>query len=446
MEDVLEAIKLFLFVKNSAFIIGADSRLVEAAVRRRFPQLPGDNAEVGRDYLEKIIQYPVRVPPLNACELETYINFLFASKAKLAEGLFETTRKTVLECNAESLMAVRFNHGVALEHFKELPPDLVKDLALAERLAPILALGLNGNPRQCKRFLNTLMMRMDMAESRKLPLQKRILAKLMLLEYLNPEWFKRLATVQAAEDGRPDILRQLEHKVSAKDSTTETPTQDSPSTDGTTLKTTRKKHSDASDIADSSSTRTPAADFGDFATWLTDPWMRDWLASEPAIAGEDLRPYFYFSRDSLGQLGAAVRRMTPRAQETLEKLLQESEGVRVVALKQAPSLSPADAAAVFEALVVRVGQDEDLNANTSAFPRLFEWVKARPELCGQLLSFLARLPVTDIPLQTTAKIMSLTKGTETEPAARQLLETWRKSSANKQLATLAAKQLERPER
>jgi hypothetical protein len=53
----LEAIKLFLFVPRQFFILGADERLIEYAVRRRFPELPGSDAEVGRDYLEKLFKY-----------------------------------------------------------------------------------------------------------------------------------------------------------------------------------------------------------------------------------------------------------------------------------------------------------------------------------------------------------------------------------------------------
>jgi predicted KAP-like P-loop ATPase len=58
--ETLEAIKLFLFVRNTAFILGADERLVKYAVRKRFPELPGERVEVGRDYLEKLVQFPVR--------------------------------------------------------------------------------------------------------------------------------------------------------------------------------------------------------------------------------------------------------------------------------------------------------------------------------------------------------------------------------------------------
>ena len=55
------------------------------AVRRRFPELPGERAEVGRDYLEKLVQFPVRIPPLGRAEMETYINLLFAEKAGLSK-------------------------------------------------------------------------------------------------------------------------------------------------------------------------------------------------------------------------------------------------------------------------------------------------------------------------------------------------------------------------
>lgn len=64
-----------------------------------------------------------------------------------------------------------------------MPDKLADNLGLAQRIAPLLAAGLNGNPRQCKRFLNALVMRVEMAKTRKVELQQRVLAKLMLLEY-----------------------------------------------------------------------------------------------------------------------------------------------------------------------------------------------------------------------------------------------------------------------
>jgi hypothetical protein len=438
--ETLEAIKLFLFVKNSAFIIGADERLVKYAVRRRFPELPGERTEVGRDYLEKLIQFPVRIPPLNACEVETYINMLFASKTSLPNGAFEKVRTRVLQCNAESLMTVRFNHGVASEVLGQVPEELIKDLALAERLAPILATGLNGNPRQCKRFLNTLIMRMNMAESRKLTLQKRILAKLMLLEYLKPEYFQKLAAAQAVEDGRPRILRQLEHAV-VKDSKNQAQVSESSLENGGSQD--KKKRETSKETTGEVAIEKPSFDLGEFAGWLKDEWMHSWLASEPTLSAEDLRPYFYFSRDTLDQLGSAVRRMTPRAQEMLGRLLHASDAIRQLAIEEVKSLIPADAAAIFEAIAVRVTQEEGLGSGDSVFSRLFDLAGVRSELRPQLTAFLDRLPVADIPFDTIPKIINITKDTETEPATRRLMEKWHKNTSNPRLATLAGKQFSR---
>jgi predicted KAP-like P-loop ATPase len=116
--ETLEAIKLFLFAHKTAFILGADERLVNYAVRKRFPELPGERVEVGRDYLEKLVQFPVRVPPLGRTEIETYINLLFAKTGGLTPEQFEEARKRATTCNATSLLDVRFNHGVAAEILK----------------------------------------------------------------------------------------------------------------------------------------------------------------------------------------------------------------------------------------------------------------------------------------------------------------------------------------
>jgi predicted KAP-like P-loop ATPase len=103
--ETLEAIRLFLFAPRTAFILGADERLVRYAVRRRFPELPGERVEVGRDYLEKLIQFPIRVTPLGRMELETYIGLLFAN-LHLADNQFEDSRAKALFRERELLHEV----------------------------------------------------------------------------------------------------------------------------------------------------------------------------------------------------------------------------------------------------------------------------------------------------------------------------------------------------
>ncbi|MEA2728231.1 MAG: hypothetical protein QOF70_2706 [Acetobacteraceae bacterium] len=59
----LEAIRLFLFVERTAFVIGADEVMIEHSVREHFPDLPPSSgpASYARNYLEKLIQVPFRI-------------------------------------------------------------------------------------------------------------------------------------------------------------------------------------------------------------------------------------------------------------------------------------------------------------------------------------------------------------------------------------------------
>src|SRR5688572_29404270 len=90
----LEAIKLFLNVGNTAFVIGADPRIVRHAIAVRYrdsleaartSNSPGETAiEAGeqlvKDYLEKLIQVPYHLPRLSPAEIETYLSLLFAKR------------------------------------------------------------------------------------------------------------------------------------------------------------------------------------------------------------------------------------------------------------------------------------------------------------------------------------------------------------------------------
>jgi predicted KAP-like P-loop ATPase len=412
--ETLEAIKLFLFVPHTAFIIGADERLVQYAVRRRFPELPGERSDVGRDYLEKLIQYPVRVPPLSRAEMETYINLLFAKTEAEDADAFEKARAAAVSCDATTLLDVRFNVGIAKDCFDPLPGDLAERMALAARISPLLAAGLNGNPRQCKRFLNALVMRVAMAKSRNVELEERILAKLMLLESFRPESFKRLSETQAIEDGKPSELREAEKLLQ-------------PASYATDKKA--KAKSEPDDVE-------PV-----LPVWLSDRWVKSWLALEPLLSDVDLRPYFFFARDRLAGLGSAAQRMTPKAQETLAKLFHASEAMRQNALADASQLGEADSAAVLEALAEKARGEDDGGEPTSALNRAFDWSIARPELVPQLLTLLESLPDGALPVTVIPKVLN-TKG-EYAPQARKLVQRWAESSSNLHLRAAAKHRLDK---
>lgn len=423
--ETLEAIKLFLFVPNTAFVLGADERLVEYAVRRRFPELPGEHAEVGRDYLEKLVQFPVRIPPLGRPEMQTYINLLFAKNGGLLPGKFDDLRKRAISpAGADSLLEVRVNHGIVKEVLGDVPGELEENLAIAERIAPVLAKGLNGNPRQCKRFLNMLVMRTAMARSRKIVLKDRVLAKLMLLEYLRPESFKKLAEVQAEQAGRP---RELADAERLPEGPSDQPDPALPKLEVSGKPTNaRPLPPRPTQARDSNKERTAR----ELPPWLADPWVQEWVCSEPLLASEDLRPYVFFSRDILGPLGTTIQRMSPAAQQLLTDLFQRSEAARNNALKKAKNIPAVDAAAVFEALADRARRDEEPSDDTSAFARLCDWCEARPDLFAQLMTFLPSMPASSVPVTIVPKIEKLS-GTDPERRrqAKSLIETWARGPA-----------------
>ena len=47
--DTLEAIKLFLSVKKTTFIVAVDQRIIEYAVRTKYPQIEG--FDISSDYI-----------------------------------------------------------------------------------------------------------------------------------------------------------------------------------------------------------------------------------------------------------------------------------------------------------------------------------------------------------------------------------------------------------
>jgi predicted KAP-like P-loop ATPase len=404
----LEAIKLFLFAKKTAFIIGADERLIKYAVRRRFPEMPGDNTEVGRDYLEKLIQYPIRIPPLSDLELTIYVNLLFTN-LYIDIGEFEFVREGVLKKKNEDQFGFRLNLGNIADFTDNVSEDLKEALLLSAQLIPVLTVGLNGNPRQTKRFLNTLLLRYEMAKCTGEELNKRILAKLMLLEYFKSETFKAFYEEQAKNEGLIPWIGNVEELLK-KDVLEET------DLDGLSIEQ---------------------------QAYLQDSWIKNWLTSELPLASVNLQPYFYFSRDKLTSSGIKLQRMSSEAQEIFRKLLNNAETVKNVALRQAATISPGDASAIFETLSEKIKHDGNQKGENSPLKKLVDFCEVRKELISQFLVMVEKFPHQTLPVSVVTWITSLTAETEHEQIGVKILEEWGKSKTNEPLAKIAKRKLQK---
>ena len=54
--EIFEAMRLFLFVEGTSFVIGADQRLIEYAIKSKYKEVPGNNLDISKEYLEKVVQ------------------------------------------------------------------------------------------------------------------------------------------------------------------------------------------------------------------------------------------------------------------------------------------------------------------------------------------------------------------------------------------------------
>lgn len=405
----LEAIKLFLFIERSAFIISADERLIKYAVRKRFPEIPGDASEVGRDYLEKLIQFPLRIPNLSESEMESYVNLLFSSNHIKDKEIFEKLRQQALKRRSSDLFGSALNSSNISDYLEksEIPTELIEDLGLSAQIIPVLSPGLNGNPRQCKRFLNTLLMRFQMAQTRKVELKKRVLAKLMLLEYFKPETFRNLSELQNKQEGTPKEVTEIERFKNKEDD------------------------KDKKQLKE------------ELAAWLGDDWLDKWFNSSPKLTGIDLRPYFFFSRDQLSALGAESSRMSSQAQETYQKLISESEATNGLGVKAISSLNSVDAAAVFQAFTSKIREIDTPNIRNKMIKNLCLICESKIELHSELFSFFRTFPNSNLTMAVVPQFIKATSKTKSPNLIIEILTIWSKVENNQRLANAAKKQLEK---
>lgn len=82
--QTLEAIKLFLDKSGCVFVLGADTKIVQAAVETHYKNA-GITGESAKDYLEKIIQLRFDIPPIVEKAMEAYLQS--QDKTKVDEAM-----------------------------------------------------------------------------------------------------------------------------------------------------------------------------------------------------------------------------------------------------------------------------------------------------------------------------------------------------------------------
>lgn len=298
----LEAIKLFLNVEKTAFVIGADPRIVRHAIEYRYKtdgienssDADSRNKRIVSDYLEKLIQVPYNLPKLSDREVETYMTLLFCKKELKPETFhkilqeFYKSRKTN-RYGAFGFGDIQGIDGLLLE---EERGKLSESVSLIASLSSIITDGLNGNPRQIKRFLNTFTLRkrlVDVADISNFKID--ILVKLMVLEYSDLSLFKKIYEWQVSQNGEPKELADLEAFAQVQNK-----------------EDIRKNFS---------------------PEWASDKIIK-WLNIDPKLLGKDLRDYFWISRDQLDKSISGSSLIARHIRDLCKNLIDHGSGTILV--------------------------------------------------------------------------------------------------------------------
>lgn len=307
--EVFEAMRLFLFVEGMSFVIGADERLIQYSIKSKYKEVPGNNLDIGKEYLEKVIQYPLYIPQLTQAEVNQYLACLLLRQTLTTEDDFNKILEIVYTLSPDQ--------NFTMELINDNAPDVAErckeDMALARQISSVLAPSINGNPRQCKRFLNTLYMRIELAKARKVNLDKNILAKLMLAEYFNPEFFKAVTKSENRE-----LFKSFEKG--------EDMNEDNP-----------------------------------FAAWKDKDWVKKWMQNGTRIDEEKLDKYVYFAdvKNRYGQSNLDL--LSPTARKCYEQLIDGTETNRLRALKSVDGITPGEKAIIASEIFTIIENTQTIN-------------------------------------------------------------------------------------
>ncbi|MCB0728550.1 MAG: tetratricopeptide repeat protein [Ignavibacteriae bacterium] len=158
--DILESIKLFLNVPQTVFVIGTDVKVIENGLKQKYDE---KSDELAKNYLDKIIQVPFRIPPLS--------------------------KKDIIDHFIPSLQIA----------------DEIKEYAF------IIA-DAGNNPRTVKRLLNNIELQKILSKTRDIVIEDIILVKLNVLEFRWKEFHSDMIEIYSGKnENLLKIMDEYEH-------------------------------------------------------------------------------------------------------------------------------------------------------------------------------------------------------------------------------------------
>ena len=276
--QTLEAIRLFLFLNRTAFIIAADEEMIRHSVAEHYKDLSYRHQI---DYLDKLIQIPIRVPKAGVLEIRAYLYMLYAIHQKIPTAKLASLRQFLETHLQQSWKSQSLNPEDVTKTIEEQHNKvLLSDFERANRIAPLLANSPNvyGNPRIVKRILNTIKMRTKIADKRQMPLDEAIITKLVIFERcVDSDVVTKFYQLVNEGEGKPELLKELENN----------------------------NEQNLSKLSENKSIQT---------------FITEWVKLEPKLSNVDLRAAIYLSRETI-LLNTYTAQLSQKAQDVLSILL-----------------------------------------------------------------------------------------------------------------------------
>lgn len=384
--ETLEAVRLFLFLKSTAFVIAADEAMIEYAVGSYFPDYPAeDNQSNGyqysKRYLEKLIQVPFRIPVLGKVESEMYTAMLMIGSA-LNDS--DPNFNKVLEIALDRMKKPWENNGFTLGDIQTALGDKYvqasEAFSVANQIADILSKNTQGNPRKIKRFINMLLLRREIAEARGFGASIRlpIMAKMMLAEQFHAGEYKTIATL-LDEEGKCQQLAEFEQKLASSEMKAEHKPQEA---------------AVAMAVERGVSVTPPEGKRDTYVIdWESKPDFCSWALSEPQLGNEDLRPYFFACKGAEDYFFAQTQNENIR--QLISKLMGSAMAV-ASAVQDIKDLSSRDAKYVFDILARKIQQAGSLAEKPRGIDGVIALVEHHDALEQDLIQLIQILDVSKV--------------------------------------------------
>jgi len=294
------------------------------------------------------------------------------------------------------------SYQIITEALGTTAPELQESIFIGDRLSPTLSVGLKGNPRNTKRFLNTLFLRMRIAKIYGLEsiVKLNVLSKLMLLERFQPERFDAIVNeISLAQDGISETLRDREQALTGA---------------------TGKKGG--------------AAHLGD----VSDDKYDAWIKLEPSLGQVDLRPYIFISKEkaiSFDSDATFPEHLVP----LLEQLSSDSQIAQKTAAKAVKSISLSDATILFGKLEID-SRAMDVKKIPPAITGMLNIIESHPSLEERLVKHISSYPSANIGPWGVTQLTGL-KNPGAIALFKELLQNWSRQDGNRALKSTATQTL-----